>query len=248
MDDGINAMEVIAMALSGREVSNTERRQREQSISTSASAAKRTEKAQIAAGKRDKFLRESRMILGVQGGLSYMVKVNEQIFGESTPVGGSGSATTNYAGNVGPVVALRLGKYFAIQSGAHFNINYKGPSELKYTYLQVPLLVRGDWSQSLGTMGFGIFGGLAFNVPLKASSDVFGGESQNAAMTIPMGGIAGIELSILHWDDLSLYADVHYTFDFRKTTVARADSHKGEFYRSSVDIVFGLKYAIPLRR
>jgi hypothetical protein len=244
MDDGINAMGVIAKTLSGGEVSNIERQRREQSISESASAAKRSEEERIAAEKRDKFLRESGIIFGIQGGLSYTFNLDEQIFGETKPTEDTVSST---GGNVGPVIALRLGKYFAIQSGANVNINLKGPSKLKYTYLQVPILVRGDWPLPLvGDMGFGVFGGLAFNIPLIASSDALG--SQTATMTIPTGGIVGIEFSLLHWGDLSLYADMHYTFDFGETTVKLDDGHAGKFYRSSLDIIFGVKYFIPLRR
>jgi hypothetical protein len=215
----------------------------------SASAAKRTEKARIAAEKRDKFLRASGMIVGLQGGLSHLLNTNEQIFGE--PKSTESPATSN-GGSVGPVVALRLGKNFAIQSGVIFIINFKGPSKLEYTYLQVPMLVRCDWSQSLGGMGVGIFGGLAFNVPLSASSNAqfsTQGGSQTAAMTIPIGGIAGIEVSILQFGSFSLFMDAHYTLDFGETRVKLADGqHEGKFNRSSVDIIFGVKYYLPFRR
>jgi hypothetical protein len=166
-----------------------------------------------------------------------------------------------YGGNVGIVVAVRLNEYFAIQSGANFNIDFKGPSKLQYTYLQVPVLMRADWYMPLLNVAADIgvpqiaffipssvFGGLAFNVPISASSSAFGAE-QTATMAIPMGGIIGAGWKIATESGSGLYLDLLYTFDFGKTKVTLADGRAGTFNRSSVDFAFGIKYSyIPFRR
>jgi hypothetical protein len=178
-----------------------------------------------------------------------MSGVDKRIFGEPSETGTTGSVSVKTTsddrgtgGNVGPVVALRLGKYFAIQSGVNFNIDFKGPSKLQYTYAQVPALLRADWSLYLDGMGFnigfGLFGGTAFNFPIRAS-----GDAQSATMAIPMSGIVGIEMRTG-----ILYMDIQYTFDFGETTVKLADGHEGTFNRSSVDLVWGLKFYMPFRR
>jgi hypothetical protein len=110
-------------------------------------------------------------------------------------------------GSIGPVVALRFGKYFSIQSGANFNINFTCPSKLQYTYLQAPVLMREDWHLPESLFAghpfvrvftpTSVFGGLAFNVPISASKKILFTETgyfpeQTATVTIPMSCIVGI--------------------------------------------------------
>jgi TolB-like protein len=266
--DGIEAMEIIAMLLSGGEISDAERRQREQTLSSSESAVKREEAARVAAENLDKFLWTSGVILGLQGGFSVTWGIDTQIFGEPVPSSAddeSKDPASAYGGNVGVVAALRLGKYFAIQSGLNFNIGFLGPSKLEYTYLQVPVLLRADWNwpQSWLTGGgnqllywspSSVFGGIAYNSPISASSTVSysgsssGGPAQTAAMTIPVSGIVGIGIKAPISDFFSLYADIRWTFDFGETKVRLADESEGAFQRSSFDFIFGFKFYIPFRR
>jgi TolB-like protein len=278
--DGITAMESIAKGLSGEKVSDDDIKQREkEEAARIAAAAKeeaalkaeedRVEKARIAAANRaeaerkaaanwDKFLQGAGVILGAQMGVSLISGLDKQIFGEPKPSTKVESADAEAKANSdvgfgfggGLFVALRLGKYFAIQSGANFNFSVRGPSKLEYTYAQVPVLLRLNFA--LGTIGLGIFGGPAFNIPMSASSTVSfdgsDGPSQTATMTIPTSGMVGGDLSVTVFSGIPTYIGIQYTFDFGDTTVKLADGHEGTFKRSSVDLVMGFKFYIPFRR
>jgi TolB-like protein len=241
LTDGMAAMEIIAKGLSGGEISDKERQRRGRAISSSTSAADREEAARIAAEKRDKFLRESGIVFGIQGGISTISNKTDQIFGTSSSTVQSAETESIDGYSVSPIVALRIG-HFAIQSGATVNINFKGPSNLTYSFVQVPALVRGDWhwgDEALG-LGFGVFGGFALNVPLSASSSASNFDNMELP---PLSGIAGLEARTG-----ILYAAVQFVFDFGETTVTLNNGQEGAFNRSSIDVAIGLKYFRPFRR
>jgi TolB-like protein len=278
--DGMAAMESIAITLSGGEMSPAEIEQRKKEEEARIAAAAKEEAARIAeeervekeriaeeqraeaarkaAINRDKFLRESGVTLGVNMGISVIGgDLDAQIFGEPKPITVESSdpdakaSSIGYSGGLS--VALRHGKYFAIQSGVNFNLGFNGPSKLEYTYLQVPVLLRLNFT--LGTIDLGIFGGPAFNFPMSASSTVsFSGSSyaasQTATMTLPMSGTVGGDLSLKlpSFGGIITYIGAQYTFDFGDTTVKLADGHEGTFKRSSVDMIMGFKFYIPFKR
>jgi TolB-like protein len=269
LSDGISAMRLIAKSLSGGKISAKEQSDHDKVVSSSASAENRAENRvedeRIAAERLDKFLRTSGIIIGLQGGLSLTSGVDTQILGEPEPTKPSSDDGDDYvyvdnqSGNVGIVAALRLGKIFVIQSGLNFNISYKGPSKLEYTYLQVPVLLRVDWNwplidgkPALWMIPSSVFGGIAFNSPMSASSTVSfsvraNGPTQTATMVIPISYIFGFGVKG-NISNLSIYADLQWVDDFSETTVTLADGHTGSFNRSSSNFIFGMKYYIPFRR
>jgi TolB-like protein len=268
LSNGIPAMEIIARVLSTGKISDKERRQYEKENSVRIAAANRGEAAvnrvvaaQIAEVNRDEFLRTSGVIFGLQGGL--FIPFNDgQFFGEPEPepkssetseTGETSAAVIGFRG--GLVVALKLGEYFSIQSGVNFNVVTGGLSNLTYTDVQVPALLRWDFMfPNEDSWGIGFFGGPAFNFPLSASkktSYLDTGEipGQTATMTIPpMSGIAGVEMRIVLSSGFIINYGISATLDFGETKVTLADGHEAAFNGSSVCLGAGIKYFIPFRR
>jgi hypothetical protein len=237
LTDGITVMRIIAGVLSGQEVS---------------------------VGNREwqiNFNRNTRLVFELQGGLSFIPKdlVSARIFGEPASEYDTNKSTKNSDGTtttrtsstetptrLGIPLELLVGfqySAFSINTGVSFGITYAGPSQLEYSFVQVPLLLRGEFFNFLN-----IFGGFGFNFPLTATAKLaqvaYGPKTtQNATLTMSPSLLFGITLSPWVMENTAYSIGVRGSLDVAETKVKLEGGKTGSFSRTfAVDIVLGIKF------
>jgi TolB-like protein len=272
MTDGIMAMDIIARTLSGQSVSQWEQRQRTNAISaqTNREAAERR-RAEL----RDSFNRNAAFTFTFEYGMSIIAKnfIADRIFGEPASefdnvpdraeFDGTGNKTGSSPGDaskaptrMGSLPGVLIGfqySWFSINAGASFGIKYDAPSQIEYNFVQVPVLLRGDWTftyiDAPFNLAFDAVVGMGFNIPIKATAQlasVLYGEKRkfDAILTMPPSIIigAGIGFAMAR---ATLYTDFRGVFDTASTTAELTDGRTGTFRRASFDITMGLKIRVP---
>jgi TolB-like protein len=252
INEGINAMQNLAVNLTGtpeqiaqRQAEEEQRRQaaeRQQEQQRLAEDRQREEQRKVeerqrlaeerkrerqrkAEERKDKFLRDSGVGLGVNAGLS----IASITSAEEPALEGSGAVF--FVFGVSP--ELLIGRHFSIQPELQFTMPYyKTPEEKKgkiestdkmYPIMQTPLLLRGRF----GT--FSLFGGMGYNIPLQ--SDV---------SSPPFSAIGGFRISFNYYGFLPAFLDARFIYDFGETGLK---THYGNFtgQKMSFDISLGLK-------
>jgi TolB-like protein len=261
MSDGILAMDIIARNLSGQDISAADQRRRTAELS---SVANRQESARRRAEASERFYQKARMLFAFQLGISFIPKslIGERIFGEpasefvtgkSKAEDGSSTTTTTKDAplRVGVPLDLLLGfqySWLSINSGVSVGIKFHGPSQMEYTFLQVPVLLRGDWLIPNTSFGINAFAGLGINIPVTATvalADVEYGNttSYKATLTIPPSVILGVGLGANIF-----YMDARFVFDIGDAEAKLADARIGKFSRTSIDLVVGLRYRMSFSK
>jgi TolB-like protein len=256
MSDGITAMDVIARILSGQSVSAAEQRRRNAEITSTANreetARRREEATRRRAEERERFNEKAGLVFAVQGGMSIISKdiIDKKIFGEPSSESEKDSdASTNESNRPGgfgfPLGALVGFQYswFSISTGLGWGLGYGGPSQIKYTFLQVPVLLKGDWNL-VDSYGFNLFAGMGYNIPVNATAalavEAYGKETTyDATLAMPPSILVGGGLSGKYW-----YWNIRFVFDIADTEVKLEDGRTGSFFRTSFDLLLGVRYRL----
>ncbi|MDR1257244.1 MAG: hypothetical protein LBJ86_05815 [Spirochaetaceae bacterium] len=104
---------------------------------------------------------------------------------------------------------------------------------MKYSFFQVPLILRADWNVE-NIINFDIFAGMGYNIPLKATAalaEIEGGPTAaySATITIPPSVMVGGGIGTNFGESVVLYMDFRGTFDIAETKVKLADGRASAF-------------------
>jgi hypothetical protein len=266
LDDGIAAMDIIARILSGQDVSAAEQRRRNADIT---STANREEAARRRALAQERFNQNAGLAITLQGGLNFISKglVTDRIFGEPKPEieyetvknkeTGVSSTKEKDPDTLGVPLELLLGfqySWFSISTGASIGLGYNGPSKIDYTFLQVPLILRGDWVLSDTDVSFNIFVGAGYNIPLNATAalaEFEGGPAtaQSATLAMSPSVLFGGGFGLGRGGTFSMYTAFRGVIDIAETEVTLADGRIGSFNRSfQPELVLGFKFLVPFSK
>jgi hypothetical protein len=239
MSDGIPAMGIIAKTLSGQSLTRIEQRRRAASVSS-------TTKQEKVAAATGKFLEKSGIVIGLQGGFNMAPNDDndDKIFGEPQGVTATSEEKGKGGGFVEPIIGFKT-SWFFIQTGAHFGIGYPGPSAISYTFLQIPVLAGVEFFPR-DLLGISFYGGVGFNVPIKASASI-NGKTNTVELTMPMNVIAGGGVS-MKYADFILYVNIQGVFDLDETEAKLESGESGSFNRSPVELMVGLKYWFSFKK
>jgi TolB-like protein len=275
LSDGITAMTMIARMLSGQSVSQAEQRRRAQDITAQANreAAER-KRAQA----RDRFNKYAGFAFTFEYGINVISKelIAQRIFGEpasefdhvpnKSTYDSSGNKTGSAPGDareapsrMGSPLGILAGfqySWFSINSGIFIGMGYDGPSQIEYSFLQAPVLLRGDWAlgNSGGNDTFGItldaVAGMGFNFPLKAEAALAGYEygpktTYKAALTMSPSIILGAGIG-MGTAKFTLFTDFRSVIDTAETKVKLSDGRTGSFNRGAAfNVAFGIRFQAP---
>jgi TolB-like protein len=251
MSDGITAMDIIARILSGQNVSAREQERRAAAINTAAAreeaarkraaareeaarkrAAAREEAARKRAQARDRFNKNAGLAVDLQYG---------------------GGANSNIESDSTAYLAFLLGlqySWFSINSGAAVSFGSSGSSRIEYGFLQVPLLLRGDWGE---IFNFNIFAGPAYNIPLTATATFAAtiyapATTQSVELTLSPSFIFGTGLG-LNMGNFLFYADLQGILDVTETEAKLEDGSTVSFNRAfQWGFALGIRYRLPFTR
>jgi hypothetical protein len=236
MSDGMTVMRIIAGTLSGQDVS---------------------------VGNREwwiNFNKNARLVFALQMGVSTIPEdiVSARIFGE--PVSEYDTDTKNSDGTTTskeapPGVGLSVPEFlvgfqyswFSIDTGISYGFGYDGPSQMEYSLLQVPLLLRGEFFNFLN-----IFVGIGFNIPLAAKAKLakaaYGSRTTyDATLSMSPSLLCGFMLSPWVMEDTAYSIGVEGGFDLAETKVKLEDGRTGSFSRGfTVTVLGGFKFRRPL--
>jgi hypothetical protein len=261
LSDGISAMEFLAMKLSGREVSERERKRRTRAVeegrSAEAQAAKDAEKARAWAAARNKFLKNSGIAFGSSlgfgvGGTSMKRVLDES--GNTTINGVKYETTLGFFGSGD--IELYLCRYLGIQTGINLVTDYApytppGEEEqyAKVSFIQIPILVRLNFS-ILSFFNFSLngregiyivaFGGLGMNALVTSTSNAASADPGKRSLIF--GGEAG-----LSGQNFGLFAGYRWNGGFDGGSVT-ANGVSYDYSRGSHTIYLNAKYSLPFRR
>jgi hypothetical protein len=262
MRDGITVMGIIARVLSGQDVSEAEQQRRSADIT---SAANREDAARKHAEALDKFNSNAGLVFALQLGTNLVSKdfVSERIFSEPKPETEYQTVTDQDTGvkskrvkepsTVGFPMELLAGfrySWFSINTGASFGLGYDGPSRIDYSVLQVPVFLRGEWGSQFKV---NIFGGIGFNIPLKATAALAQYEdgptrTQSASLAMSPSVIFGGGVGSSIGENILLSIDIRGVVDTAETMVELVDGRTGSFKRTSFDVMFGIKFQMSFLR
>jgi hypothetical protein len=280
--DGMNAIEFLARELSGQEVSDLERSRRDASVTSTVSAAEAQARREAAARRRaearDRFNENAAFVFGFEYGFSIISKnlIDEKIFPNEylakydnvpskSKYDGDGNRTGSIPGDpkiaptrIGFLPGVLVGfqySWFSINAGASFGYGYDGPSQIVYNFVQVPVLLRGDWVMSYSSSDTQIsltldaFAGMGLNFPLKATAQLSQsdwGDKDEFDTTLTMSPTiiigAGIGMGTAR---ATLYTDFRGAFDIAATGAKLSDGRAGSFKRATFDMAIGLKFRVP---
>jgi hypothetical protein len=258
-------MDIIARILSGQDVSAGELRRRNAEI---AATARAEEAARKRAEALAKFNQNAGLTFGAQFGMSFTNLASDRIFGEpqseteyetvkdkDTGVSSEKEKSPDIIGfPLEILVGFQYG-WFSINTGASFGLGYNGPSQIDYTFLQVPLILRGDLYIDNGEVNFYVFAGMGYNIPLNATAalaEIEGGPATTQSATLAMsssilfgGGFGrgfGDGIAIFH-------VGFRGVIDIAETGVTLKDGRTGSFNRSfQPEVVTGLKIRLPFAK
>jgi TolB-like protein len=197
MSDGVAAMEFLAMKLSDKEISARDQRARTSSVSAERRTEERAEAARRTDAAIDNFLKNSGIAFGGRLGFG---------LGGDAPTSPVKDKETGEVKNVkepilngGADLALRLYRYFGIQTGVYiigdfatYTGAYTGAEKEyeKLTIIQIPILIRLEIPilQSLYIAGFGGIGVNAAVATTHAKSANPGGINFIAGGELGAGG------------------------------------------------------------
>jgi hypothetical protein len=265
MRDGITVMDLIARVLSGQDISTilgqrvAEAAAKAEEDARAAEAAraeeevtrkreederKRMETERKRAEALARFNQNAGLAFAVQGGMGIISEdiVGKRIFGDPPPL----STISDPGFPLDVLVGLQY-SWFSINTGASFGLGYVGPSQIEYSFFQVPVLFRGDWNFA-DHFGLNAFMGMGFNVPLKATAVLAAGANgeettYDTTLVIPPSIMLGGGYSGNFW-----YMDLRFVFDLAKTEAKRADGRAGSFFRTSFDVLVGVRYRLPFSK
>jgi TolB-like protein len=240
LEDGMNAMTIIAQTISGQELSGRDAAARQKELAAQEKAKRDAEAKAALNEKLDPFMKNSGIVLGAYGGLGMALQATDT------------ASNTKANGAFGPEIGFFY-KWFSINTGAQFNLGYhyserttdknKTKLEATYSFVQIPILARFDLSLSgsSANMGLALFGGIHINANSFSEKD-------NVAVTVPsLGFTAGLGPSV-KMSNILLYLALRFNVDFSETAVVLGNGTPGEFTRKTMDIVAGLRGNIPFRR
>jgi hypothetical protein len=139
--------------------------------------------------------------------------------------------------------------WFTIGTGITAGLSFDGPSQMKYNFLQVPLLLRGDWGSADGMFGFSLFAGAGFNVPLQATVAL---ADEEWGSKTPYNAILSMSPSLIFGAGVTLYAPFGIYTGFRgivdlgEIDVELSGNRTGSFKRPfQPEVTFGFRYLVP---
>jgi TolB-like protein len=270
LNDGIAAIDIIARTLSGQDVSQTEQRRREQNLT---SQANREEAARRSAEAREKFNRNAGLLFLFGGAVDFIGKdlITQRIFDEPPSVfeGVPDEVEKDANGNIisrkpgdatkapsrtGILVDVLGGfqySWFSISTGLSVGIGFDGPSQMEYSYLQVPLVARGEWGNREGTINFTLFGGAGINFPLTATAQLAEKEwgpktTYNATLSMSPSLLFGAGITTGSAGGFGVHVGFRGIVDLSETTVTLSDNRIGVFKRPfQPELTLGFKYRVP---
>jgi hypothetical protein len=212
---------------------------------------------------RNRFNQNAGLAFAIQGGMGIISEdiIGKRIFGEPEPAieyetvknkdTGATSTREKEPSHIGFPLDVLVGfqySWFSINTGASFGFGYDGPSRIEYSFVQVPVLLRGEWDYA-DHFVLNAFAGMGFNVPLKATAalaQIQGGSTttQDATLTIPPSVILGAGLGVNFGAAVVGYTDLRFVFDLAETEAKLADGRTGSFKRTSFDLILGLKFRV----
>jgi hypothetical protein len=262
MRDGITAMGMIARMLSGQEVSKAEQRRRAADLT---STANREESARRRAEASAAFNQKAAVTFAFNFAVAFISEdqIGKRIFGEpasdfddvpkeskENPDGTKTDITDPSKAplRVGIPLDFQVGfqySWFSINSGATFGLGFHGPSQMEYSFVQVPVILRGDWTLGPTVGGVNLFAGIGFNWPLSATvklADESGVKTKYdiTTMIMPPTFILGAGFGA----DIA-YLDLRFNVDMGEVQAkAKGRSGIGRFSRFSIDLLLGLRFKL----
>ena len=220
LNDGINAMDLLAKELSGIDVLDKDRDKRSDYVKSTVSDEKRAEADKIAREKRavavNKFLKNSGFIfsgwMGTAGGFSE-------------------------GGNI----EFCLSPYFSMQTG--IEALDKTEEDLKIIQLEIPALVKAKiWIPYLVThIVLAPYTGITYNFAPYA------GEYVKIKSYSPVSLIAGVDVNWVFGRIFRIYAGYQFSYDFSDNIfIYKEESFTHKSYTNTSQ--FGIGFFIPFRK
>jgi hypothetical protein len=247
LSDGIAAMEVLAMKLSGIKVSkpliNDREHTVEDEIKAQEQAAKDAEKARARAAAMDNFLKKSGIAFGGWLGIGIgNGSSKEKVDKDTGEVTTSRDPTINGGGDV----ELRLYRYFGIQTGINRITDYAPytPPNGKEQYeklglIQIPVLARVTFT-FVEYVSIAAFGGVGINVSVSTSD----ADSADPSM---MSVIAGIELGFKGNNFYTFFGGYRWNGSIGDGSFI-VDGASYDYSMGIHMIELGLRFYLPLRK
>jgi TolB-like protein len=251
INDGIRAMERLAIDLTSTGEQVTQRQNEEEK-------RLHKEEAQRLAAERnaeatDNFLKNSGFCIGFRGGISFAFSEPESMDVLHIPL-----AIT---------VGIQLGSVFSIQSGFQYSFgDYGHYYDLNYNSdyfdnffgksfdrIQIPLLAKFNFSP--GTFAFSPFAGIGINIPANIRPGAGGNGDENeldleAEIFVPMSWIVGANIGVKA-GMVTFFTDIRYVGDFGETkmnVVGEGRNITDTYSMSSVDISIGIEFIVPFKK
>jgi TolB-like protein len=265
INEGMRAMETLAMDLTSTSEQVGQRRQAEEE------RRREEERQRLEAERRAEamknFMKNSGLGLGFRTGFS----VNNIIPGNPFPI----ESNIPMFFPLSALIELKLG-YFSIQTELQYTIgnyapgNYRISSSFQgdeqeyivtldgtnFGVLQIPLLAKITFSPSKFIIS--PFAGIGFNIPIGIRNDenphnMFGGTETKIDVFLPNSGITGINVG-LELGKMILFTDFRYIWDLEYMSAVVELTSGNQKYntlfsskRTSFDVSIGIRWFIPFR-
>jgi hypothetical protein len=240
--DGMQAMEIIAVGLSGQQLSAAELEKRSRDMDAAARAKAAAEKKAARAEKMGPLMKNSGIALNLFGGVN---------------LGFNGLHGTSWL--VGGQVGYFY-KGFSLQTGVHVTVDQmweqqeekdktsgdtiKHAMSATFSFVQIPLLAQFFLpieNTSVGTTEIKFFLGPIINV---AS---FGVKDDAQASLAPAGLLAGFGFGF-PFKNVHLYIEMGLNLDFSETEVVPKGQDPQNFKRSSTAMKAGIQFDLPFKK
>ncbi|WP_461255130.1 hypothetical protein [Treponema sp. R80B11-R83G3] len=249
INDGMRAMETLAVYLTSTSEQVSKRQNEEAEAERKATERKRKEE------QLDSFARDSGIGLGFRTGISFAF--SEKFNSEYTAYYMNKNAVDLIHIPLAFTIGINFGSLFSIQSGFQYSFLDYGvlinPERIGMSFdrIQIPLLAKFNLSRE--TLIFSPFTGIGFNIPVLI--DIGFHSSDDYEISLPMmSGIVGTNIGFKIGNTI-FFMDIRYVGDFGETKwffglddETSISSYSSSYTMSSIDISFGVEFIIPFKK
>jgi len=249
INDGMRAMQTLAIDLTSTSEQITQRRNDEEERKHREEERKHKEEA------KDSFLKNTEIALGFRTGFIFpFFTDNNFTISDSTKSLICVPLTITVGVNFGSFFSIQSGFQYSLGSyyfqyyeylGEYYGVHYFFAGAVEFNIIQIPLLAKFNFSG--GNFIFSPFAGIGFNIPVITDSFETGEVSladEVSLVSLPISGIIGTNIGIKIGRTI-FFTDIRYNIDFGETKIY---SGHYSYKMNTLDITFGVEFLIPLKK